>query len=791
MTGHTPRDPPADACGDNRVVDVLPVDAVLPDLRRQLDAHRAAIVVAAPGTGKSTRVPPALADDGPVLVLQPRRAAARALAARVAQGRGWTLGREVGWHVRFEPRFSADTRVLFATEGMLTARLQQDPFLEDFRTVVLDEFHERSVHADLGLALARQAWLARPGLRLLVMSATLEADSIARFLGACPVVRVPGAAHPLAVSYAPTEPLAEVVDRSLSTSEGNVLVFLPGAREIDETARALTTIASRHDVDVLPLHGALPADEQDRPLTPSLRRRVVLATNIAETSVTVPGVRTVIDSGWQKVARYDAARGIDRLDTERVSADAADQRAGRAARLGPGQVVRLWPEHDRLRPAREPELARVDLSPLVLAIAAWGGRPSTFEWFEAPPADRLHEAMALLARLGALEDERITEVGRVLARLAVSPRLGRLVVEADGEEDACLLAAMLSEARTLTADARTTSSDAFALVEAARQLPHVRRAASALRRAFTESTRTSKNSARARRSTDERLRRAILAGFPDRVARRRAPGSDALRLTSGTGARQSRASGVRDAEWLVALEVRGVEGREASVTLASAIEPEWLAPTETTRRVWLDDNGRLRAGREVRYDALVLSERHDALQPEDHAVLAEAWLASPRREDDVRLLARLTFSGVEIDLRDLAARAALEASSLSDIDIASALPWDIRQRLFTDAPERLSLPSGRTAVLEYDVHGGVRAAVKLQELFGLADTPRIGPKRAPVIFELLAPNGRPVQTTTDLRSFWNGTYAEVRKELRGRYPKHPWPEDPWTATPTHRTTRRA
>ncbi len=753
------------------------------------------MLVAAPGAGKTTRVPPALAVDGTVLVLQPRRAAARALARRVAEEQGWTLAREVGWHVRFEARFSRETRVLFATEGILTARLQQDPLLSGITTVVLDEFHERSVHADLGLALVRQAWLARDDLRVLVMSATIDPAPVARFLDQCPIVNVAGDPHPLSIAYEPDAPLASVVERVLRERPGNILCFLPGSREIDRAAREVEPVARRFGAEVRPLHGTLPAEEQDDVLTPGATRRIVLATNIAETSVTVPGVRTVIDSGWQKVARYDAARALDTLQTERVSADAADQRAGRAARLGPGVAIRLWAERDKLRPFREPDIARIDLAPVLLAILAWGGDETTFEWFEAPAPQRRADARRLLARLGAVDETGLTGAGRVLARLPLPPRLSRMVVEADGHPDACLIAALLTDGRAPTADGRTTASDLLSLIPGARALPHLRRAAEAVRAALAESqdsrTPVRRRDRRGDAPIDEDvLCRAVLSGFPDRVAQRRTEHGDALLLAAGTGARLSPASGVRNAAWLVALDVRGIEGREAVVQLASGVERDWLAPTHTERRVWVDDTGRLRAVRVRRYDALTLQEQPDALQPEDRAVLVRAWQDAPRTPGDQQLLARLAFAGIELDVADVLASAAADLTRLDQIDLEGALPWDIRQRLLTDAPARLPLPSGRTAALVYDHGRVVRAAVKLQELFGLAETPRIGPRRDPVVFELLAPNGRPVQTTQDLRSFWTTTYAEVRRELRARYPRHPWPDDPWTATPTHRARPR-
>ena len=370
--------------------EALPIDPHVATVRACLDRHRAAVLVAGPGAGKTTRVPPALVDRGRVLVLQPRRVAVRAVTARIAEERGWTPGHEVGWQIRFERRFTAETRLLVATEGILTARLQHDPLLSDVTTLVLDEFHERSLALDLGLALARQAWQARPDLRLLVMSATLDTTPVARYLGGCPIVEVAGAAHPLTVEYAPGEAVSDAVHDVLPRTRGQVLCFLPGRREIETAATALARLPGLTGVEIVPLHGGLDGDAQDRAVRPAPagQRRVILATNIAETSLTVPGVSVVVDGGLVKVARYDAARGVDRLDLERITADSATQRAGRAARLGPGLVRRLWDARDRLRETREPDIARVDLAGAALDVATWGADPRTFEWFEAPPRTR-------------------------------------------------------------------------------------------------------------------------------------------------------------------------------------------------------------------------------------------------------------------------------------------------------------------------------------------------------------------------------------------------------------------
>jgi ATP-dependent helicase HrpB len=756
---------------------------------------RAVVVTAAPGAGKTTRVPPALLADGPAVLLQPRRVAARAIAARIAAERGWTLGREVGWQVRFERRFTASTKLLVVTEGVLTARLQTDPLLSDFRTVVLDEFHERSVHADLAIALARQAWRARDDLRIVVMSATLDADAVAAFLDGCPVVDVPGRQFPLDVSYAPGVPLADAAVAALSATAGQVLCFLPGAAEI---GRGVADIQARvgGDVDVVPLHGSLDADVQDRALQRSSRRRIVVATNIAETSLTVPGVTAVIDTGLQKIARYDAERGIDSLETERVTADAADQRAGRAGRIAPGIARRLWDARDRLRPHREPDIRRVDLAGAALDVIAWGGDPRTFEWFEAPPPDAVDAALALLERLGLVAaDGRLTAVGDRVRRMPLHPRLARMLVAAGGARAMAQACALLSERHLLPPRTAATTSDLLSAIDRWSEMPpRVRQAAAEIQSTVNHSTLSAQPSAID--SGEAEFRRAVLLGYPDRVAQRRGVGSQDVLLASGTGATIARESGVHDGEFLVALEVTTVARRQqpdvALIRIASRVEREWLRPTATETVHRFDAaTGRVKAAVVERYDALVLAERPANPDPEVAArILADAWLMRGPTGGDEQLLRRLRFAGGDVDLAPMIRTAAYGARSLDEVSLPAALTPAVLRDLDRDAPESLALPSGRTARLEYNDDGTVSAAVKLQELFGLGETPRVGRRKEPVVLSLLAPNGRPVQITRDLRSFWNNTYPEVRKELRGRYPKHPWPDDPWSATPTHRTRRR-
>jgi len=768
----------------------LPIDAHIDGIRAAVDRARAVVVVASPGAGKTTRVPPALAEEGRLILLQPRRVAARAIAARIADERGWTLGREVGWQIRQDRKFTEDTRLLVVTEGILTARLQRDPLLTGFRTIVIDEFHERSIHGDLAIALAKQAWRARDpstgsgsprakscgeDLRIVVMSATLDAAPVSAYLDGCPVVDVPGRLYPIEISYAPGQSVADAAIEMLHATTGQVLCFLPGAAEIARAAGELAQ--ATRAVEVVPLHGSLDAAEQDRAIRPSTRRRIIVATNIAETSLTVPGVTAVVDSGVHKVARYDADRAIDTLVAERITADAADQRAGRAGRLAPGVVRRLWDARDRLRPHREPEIHRVDLSSAVLDVIAWGGDPRTLDWFDAPRPEAVDAALALLERLGLIAAGpqdlpygrgpgppgpglRLTDIGERAHRLPMTPRLARIVVAADRSRAVTQACEFLADGHRLPPRSAATTSDLLAVID---------------------------NAGRGLSVADPDFRRAIFTGFPDRVARRRERGSPSVLLSSGTGATIGRESGVHDAEYLVAIDVTN-----GIVRIASAVDREWLEPTATETVHRFDAaSGAVKASVVKKYDALVLSEHSIAPDPEIAAgLIADAWLARGPLGEDEQLLRRLRFAAIDVDVAGLIRAAAYGRRSLGDVDLASALPPDTRRALDRLAPDGITAPSGRRMRLEYGDDGGVSASVKLQELFGLAETPRIGPRREPVLFALLAPNGRPVQMTRDLRSFWDRTYPEVRKELRGRYPKHPWPDDPWNATPTHRTKRR-
>jgi ATP-dependent helicase HrpB len=772
----------------------LIIDAHVADVRDALERHRAVALSASPGAGKTTRIPPALIDAGPVILLQPRRVAARAVARRIAEEREWTLGREIGWQIRFEKRFTRDTRLLVVTEGILTARLQQDPLLSGFATIILDEFHERSIHADLGLALARQAWLARDDLRIVVMSATLDVQSVARFLGDAPVVKVPGVLHPLTIEHGEKDSIVDAVRSVMPRTAGQVLCFLPGAREIERAHADLSPIASSSGIEVVALHGSLDGDAQDAAIRAVDRRRIILATNIAETSLTVPGVSVVIDTGQVKVARYDADRGIDSLTLERITLDSADQRAGRAARLGPGLVRRLWDARDRLRPHREPEIATVDLAAPVLDVLAWGADPLFFDWFEAPSADRIHAALRLLHRLGAIDTDgggaRITTLGRQMQRVPLHPRLARILIDGRGAPEAAAACARLSLG-AIGAIGAIGAMGAMGAMGAASAMGAVRQIAQELQRIASNAL----GDDVAAHITDESLRHALFTGYADRLAKRRPGFRDRFLLASGHGAALAREAADVDADYIVALDVVAAEREgisESRIRAASPVEREWIRPTSTSIEHRVDaESGRARAARVERYDAIVLSETPVPVDTLAAAsLLAEAWLSLEHDAATTQLLRRLRFAGIDVDLRALVNQAAASVREVSEIDPAAHLSFDLKRSLSDRAPASIVVPSGRSMALDYAQDGSVSASVKLQELFGLAESPTVGTARVPVTFHLLAPNGRPVQTTRDLRSFWERTYPEVRRELRGRYPKHPWPEDPWTAKPTHRTTRR-
>jgi ATP-dependent helicase HrpB len=807
----------------------LPIDPVLPEVVATLarpDGPPAVVLHAPTGAGKTTRVPPALLDavDGLILVVEPRRVAARAAAARMAAERGESVGQTVGYQVRLERKRSAATRILVVTTGILLRRMVSDPFLEGVGAIVLDEVHERSLDADLALSIARHLQReVRDDLVLVAMSATADTERLARFLDA-PLVRSEGRTYPVDIRYLQTrtddttEALAARGARGLlDETGGDVLVFLPGVREIGRTAERLGDLPG---VDVLPLHGRLPAAEQDRALRPGDRPRIVLATNVAETSVTLPSVRAVVDAGLVRQLTFDARRGLDRLVTVPNSRASADQRAGRAGRVGPGLCLRLWTEHaHHARPAHdEPELRRVSLEAALLTLFALG-EPDVraFPWLEPPPEPAIARALDLLTDLGALDDG-LTPLGEALSSIPAPPRLARMVLA--GQTHGCLrgaatAAALLSDRLPFRRDRprHRSSSDLADLLDAmARDGANGWRASSrhgvrTVRRLADQLQRAAKGP----RGEDAPLARALVAGFPDRVALRRPDGR--YLLANGRGAVLSPDSAVRDAACVVALDVRDKAGSEATIHLASEADVDWL-PARTGVEVTYDADRDRVVGSEVhRYRALVLSRREGVAVPAEQtlAALAEAAAAYPHRivpddRDTARLLARLRYLGrrrPDLDLPgatpdDLVARVwqvgrgcrSLAAVRKADWKGAmlGGLSWPQRQALDRLAPESITVPSGSAIRLQWPDEGPPVLAVRMQELFGLAETPTVA--GAPVMLHLLAPNMRPQQITDDLAGFWARTWPQVRKELRARYPKHAWPEDPLKASAERRPRRK-
>ncbi|MCK6447563.1 MAG: ATP-dependent helicase HrpB [Planctomycetes bacterium] len=838
----------------NERVERLPIDEHLDAIRARLVRDGALVLVAEPGAGKTTRVPPALVDGGvagsdrgagQVVVLEPRRVAARAAARRVSEERGTELGGFAGYSVRFDSRTSRATRVRFVTEGLLVRELQHDPELARASVVVLDEFHERSIHADLALALVAEVRRSlRPDLKIVVMSATLDAEPIAAFLGA-EVVRVPGRLHPLAIEQVERfddRPLfvrvTDGVKRMLDATDGDVLAFLPGVGEI---RRAEAELASLRNVLVLPLFGDQRPEEQDRIFAPSDCRKVVLATNVAETSLTVPGVTAVVDSGVARILAHDPDVGLDRLELKPISRASATQRAGRAGRIAPGRVLQLWTRADasKMRERELPEIARVDLAPTVLELAVWGVRdPRTFGWFERPDDAALERASELLVRLGALDPgtHAPTAIGRAMAELPCAPRLARMLVaaaELGCIAEGALFAALLSE-RDLFASRRREKhrsvgpSDLFARRDAwlHRDGDLDRNLVRAIERSADDLARATQRlfpGSRDRDASDDELLRVVFAGFVDRVARRRATKPDEALMVGGRGLVFGPESVVRDDELFVVLDADlGRRGQaNATIRQASAIRREWLVEVaggalHESRETRFDDvKGRAYGVRRVVYEDLALEESETGA-PEPAAAtraLLEFAREHPERVLDLQgdggqLLARLR------SLREWLPELGLSPHDTADV-LAALEPWCdgktsveelrrvplgdvLRSRLTREqarsldehAPEALDLPSGTRRRLEYEPGKPPVLAVRLQELFGLADTPTVARGRVKVLLHLLAPNQRVVQVTQDLSSFWNTTYQQVRKDLRARYPKHSWPEDPWTATPTSRTVRR-
>jgi ATP-dependent helicase HrpB len=731
----------------------LPVDALLPEIVAALSREKYLVIEAPPGAGKTTRIPPTLLPvaHGEIIVLEPRRLAARLAARRVAAELGERLGETVGYQVRFENISGPRTRLRFVTEGVLTRRLMSDPQLRGVDIVILDEFHERHLDSDLALAL-----LKRLDARIVVMSATLDAAPIAKFLGNCSVVRSEGKLFELKLEYTPhssatlEEQVAAAVER-LRPLDGDVLVFLPGAAEIRRAARAL----ERSNLLVVPLHGDLTPEEQDRAVARAERRKVILSTNIAESSVTIEGVTAVIDSGLARVAADSPWTGLPSLDVKRISQASATQRAGRAGRTAPGRVIRLYTAEDfhRRAAADAPEILRRELSQTVLQLRAM--KIDFLDWLEAPPEAALAAANQLLDAL---------DVTPEMAALPLPPRLAKLLMEAarrEVPEKACAIAAVLSAGER-------GSSDLLALAEKDWQ-PQTRRVFDQLRRLVPGRDRT---------QDDAEILQAILAAFPDRVARHRRDGE--LLLSQGGSARLP---GCRH-EFLVAVDIEDRRDRGLPlVRLAAPIEPEWLLEKAVGRTTleWNRTAERVEQVSALVYDQLVIEETR---APAPASEEASTMLAMKAAEVDIgrfvdrealeQLVARAAFAKIEIDVE--AQLTALCAGCTSFSEITNLMAALRPARIDQVAPERLKLPGGRDVKVHYEMGKPPWIESRLQDFFGVRETPRVG--ETPVVVHLLAPNRRPVQVTSDLAGFWERLYPQVRKELSRRYPKHKWPERP-------------
>jgi ATP-dependent helicase HrpB len=790
-----------------------PIDPLVPAIIDHLRNHTCLVLEAPAGAGKTTRVPPALMDalGGRVLVLEPRRLAARLAARFVAAERGERVGGTVGYQVRFEEVAGPKTRLRYLTEGVLTRRLLTDRNLDGVAGVVLDEFHERHLEGDLALALLRRLQTGgRRDLRIVIMSATLEAAPVAEYLGGALTMRSEGRAWPLAIEYTPHSPLplegqvAGALERLAESGlDGHVLVFLPGAAEIRKAQTACATLAGRHGWMVLPLHGDQSPEEQDRAVSPSERLKIILATNVAESSITIEGVRAVIDSGLARVAGHSTWSGLPTLEVARISQASAQQRAGRAGRTGPGRAIRLYPLEDLLRrpPQQAAEITRADLAPVALLLNALGLELEQLGWLNAPPAAAVEQARELLARLGATG-----ETAREMVRYPLHPRLARLIVEARRRgvaEDGATVAALLSAGERLPERlgqaSRASRSDLLELLEGEWQP----RTAQTVR----QIQRLAGTSRRAAGRDENALLECVLAAFPDRVAKRRQ--GDQLQMADGGSAQLAASSTVMEAEFLVAVEAESrAEQKLPLVRIASAIEPEWLLDLdpervrERSRVEWNRSAERVEAVEELLYGEVALEARRGEPEPDAAAaMLAEKALEAglERFVDAEELNAfreRLRFAAAHgarfaatLDWADVLRRMACGLKSFAQLEAAARdgalvraardqMPAAERRALDGIAPERIGLPGGRQTRVYYQAGQPPWIASRLQDFFGMTQTPAIARGGVPLVVRLLAPNQRPVQTTTDLAGFWQRLYPQVRKELARRYPKHAWPEDP-------------
>ncbi|HUQ08780.1 MAG TPA: ATP-dependent helicase HrpB [Steroidobacteraceae bacterium] len=834
----------------------LPIDEVLPDLKSALLRHRNAVVEAPPGAGKSTVVPIALLDEpwlrgGKIVMLEPRRLATRAVAARMASTLGEAPGETVGYRMRMETRVGRRTRIEVVTEGVFTRMLQSDPALEGVGAVLFDEFHERSLHADTGLAFAldSQENLA-PELRLLVMSATLDGAAVAKLLGDAPVVTAAGRMYPVETHWlgtgmpllpaymtgsansreTPEIAVVRAIRRALAEAPGDMLVFLPGAGEIRRVQGMLDFLG--RDVDVHALYGELAAGDQDAALemAPPGRRKIVLATNIAETSLTIAGVRIVIDAGLERRSLFDPASGMNRLELQRISRASAEQRAGRAGRTAPGACYRLWGEgaERSLAAYAPPEVCVADLAPLALDLAAWGTDAASLKWLDAPPAATLASARDLLRRLGALDESgKVTRHGRAMQQFPAHPRLAHMLLESRELGAASLgaeLAALLSDRDLLRVGGGPRDSDIRTRLEA------LRRGSPSIDRGALDRVRRSKRQFEQQLGAsggDDAGDAGVLLGmaYPDRIARRRSGADARYLLSNGRGAVFAAAESIAREEFIVAVDLDDRE-REARIQLAAPLAKADLLEHFAARLVkadelvWDERTEAVIARRVIRLDQLVIEEKPLNDVPRDAS--AAAMLDGVRSmgldvlpwDDEARnFVARSEFAR-KLDRKDVAdwpdlSRAALAGdlswlepflggatrrSQLGRVPLLEALKAHVgyeRQRKLDElAPTHIGLPTGTRTSVDYLSDNAPIASMRMQEVFGLAATPRIGGGAVPVTFELLSPARRPLQVTRDLASFWKNAYLEVRKDMRGRYPRHYWPENPLEAEPTRRVKPR-
>ncbi len=821
----------------------LPVEIILFELGQALAASRTVVIQAPPGSGKTTRVPLALLDASwlqgrRILMLEPRRLAATNAARYMASLRNETVGDRIGYAIRYERKIGPNTRLEVMTEGLLIRRIQSDPELAGVGLVIFDEFHERSLQADLALALCRDLQQGlRDDLRILIMSATLDAEPLAHLLDDCPIVTTTGRSFPVVIDHLAeaeqrkiAEATAEGIRYALKETGGDILAFLPGTGEIHRCRNLLQDLSIQ--IALKPLYGGLPFADQEAAILPGKQRRVVLATNVAETSLTIEGIETVVDSGWERRPRFDAARGMTRLETVRISRASAEQRAGRAGRLGPGRCFRLWTEGTQgaLLPFAPPEIRQADLAPLAFELAQWGvQKVSDLTWLDLPPNGHLTAARRLLMSLGALDENgRLTALGREMACYPTHPRLARLLVEAVNKSCPGLgsdLVALLSERDLLTGARQaahvTGPSDLIERLEILRcdLSPHsgpVRRAAAYWRK---------QTKAGQEQTPDpETVGRLLACAYPDRVGLRRKSGSHRYLLRNGQGVTLAPSSVVRAAEWLVAVETVGRNVGEDEIRLASTLTREIIEELfgdslKWRREAGWDDRANRVAAREVRrLGAIVIQERPVAATTDDtlsallDLIRRQGLEILPWTHAIRQLQARAIFLHQHLTVkgwRDWSDRALMDdlegwlpawlspvknRNDLNRIDLSAALKarfgWKGLKELDHLAPERLEVPSGSRIKLNYSGEELPVLAVKLQEMFGLAETPRLANGRAPVLIHLLSPAGRPLAVTQDLKSFWDTVYPEVQKEMKGRYPKHPWPDDPWNAVATKRTKRR-